>query len=48
MVANVVDFKFSAVTSEVDDSKSSGVVTGNVLEYVGGTAVELISDDIGP
>ncbi len=45
---NVVDSAFSVVTSEVDDFKSSGVVTGIVVEYVGGTGVELLSDDTSP
>ncbi len=45
---NVFDFGFSVVTSEVVDVKKSGVVTSNVLECVGGTGVELLSDDIDP
>ncbi len=45
---NVVDFVFSVVISEVDDCNSSGVVTGIVLEYVGGAGVELLSDDTNP
>ncbi len=47
MEVNAVDFAFSVVMSEVDDVKSSGVVTSNVLEYVGGTGVELISNEEG-
>ncbi len=48
MDVNVVDFEFSVFISEVDDVKSSGVVTVIVLEYVGGTGVELLSDDTDP